>query len=149
MKETLVAYDSANYLLDEEDIAGYLAACAAEYDPALMTHALGVVARARNMSALAREVGMTRVGLYKALSRDGNPSFANVAEIAKALGFHVTFLPAIKTEVPAKTKGRQKAAEARRIPAKSAKSPKSMDTPPKAANSVRRRSIPRRAAATS
>jgi probable addiction module antidote protein len=113
MKETLIPYDSANYLDDEEDIAGYLAACAAENDPALMTHALGVVARARNMSALARDVGMTRVGLYKALSAEGNPSFATITEVANALGFRVGFYPAIKTT--AKAEGRPKAAAKRSV----------------------------------
>lgn len=64
-------------------------------DPAFIAHALGVVARARNMSQLARDSGLTRVGLYKALSREGNPSFATVMKVARALGFQVSFtLPA-------------------------------------------------------
>jgi probable addiction module antidote protein len=53
--------------------------------------ALGAVARARNMSQLARDTGLTREGLYKALSPDGNPSFASVAKVARALGFTLTF----------------------------------------------------------
>ncbi len=93
MSETFSRYDSADYLKTDEDIAAYLEACADENDPVLMAHALGVVARARNMSQLARETGMTREGLYKALSVDGNPSFATVMKVAHALGFRVTFKP--------------------------------------------------------
>src|SRR3546814_15264254 len=75
-------YDSAEYLRTEEERAAYLAACMEEApeDAAFITHALGVVARSRNMSQLARDTGLTREGLYKALSDSGNPSF----EIGKA-----------------------------------------------------------------
>ena len=57
--------------------------------------ALGDIARARNMSQLARDVGITREGLYKALSGKGNPSFALVLKIARALGLemHITPMP--------------------------------------------------------
>jgi probable addiction module antidote protein len=54
-------------------------------------HALGVIARAKNMSQLARDTGLTREGLYKALSEDGNPTFATVTKIAKALGLQIRF----------------------------------------------------------
>lgn len=89
-------YDTADYLKTEEDIAAYLEVVMEDGadDPGLVAHALGVVARARNMSQLARETGMTREGLYKALSSDGNPSFATIAKVAKALGLRVTFTPA-------------------------------------------------------
>jgi probable addiction module antidote protein len=53
--------------------------------------ALGVVARARNFSKLARDSGISREGLYKALSEEGNPSFATVAKIARALGLRIGF----------------------------------------------------------
>ena len=78
----------------EQDIRLYLEACQEEGDPALIAAALGDIARARNMSQLARDAGMTRAGLYKALSPDGNPSFATVAKVAKALGLEVTIRPA-------------------------------------------------------
>jgi len=55
-------------------------------DPAAFAAALGTVARACNMSQLARDTGITREGLYKVLSADGNPSFATVMKVAKALG---------------------------------------------------------------
>lgn len=86
-------WDSAEYLKTEEDIQAYLEAVLEEGgdDPAYIIHALGVIARAKNMSQLAREAGISREGLYKALSEDGNPTFATVAKIAKALGLHIKF----------------------------------------------------------
>ena len=84
-------YDTADYLKTDEDVVAYLEACAEENDPALMARALGTVARARNMSQLARDTGLTREGLYKALSGEGNPSLATVMKVARALGFQMTF----------------------------------------------------------
>jgi probable addiction module antidote protein len=83
-------WDSAAHLKTEEDIQLYLEACLEEDDPALLVHAFGVIARSRNMSQLARDTGMSREGLYKALSPGGNPSFDTVARVAKALGFKLT-----------------------------------------------------------
>ena len=89
-------WDSAEYLQTEEDIKLYLEASLEEggEDPAFLVHALGVVARAKNMSQLARDTGLTREGLYKALSPEGNPTFATVAKVAKALGYQLTVQPA-------------------------------------------------------
>jgi probable addiction module antidote protein len=89
-------WDSAEYLQTEEDIKLYLEASLEEggEDPAFLVHALGVVARAKNMSQLARDTGLTREGLYKALSPEGNPTFATVAKVAKALGYQLTIQPA-------------------------------------------------------
>ncbi len=58
---------------------------------AFITHALGVIARAQNSSDLARKVGISREGLYKALSDEGNPSFATIYKVAKALGLKIEF----------------------------------------------------------
>jgi len=91
MTEAIMPYDSANYLRDEEDIAAYLAAAAEDGSPAVMTLALGAIARARSMTQLARDTGITREGLYKALSAGGNPSFATVTKVAGALGFPLIF----------------------------------------------------------
>lgn len=93
--ETFSRYDTADYLETEADIAAYLDAVMEEGgdDPAFIARALGVVARARNMSQLARDVGMSREGLYKALSGEGNPSFATVVKVAHALGLRVAFQP--------------------------------------------------------
>ncbi|WP_370309549.1 addiction module antidote protein [Sinimarinibacterium flocculans] len=96
VKETFSRYDSADYLKTEEDIAAYLDAVMEEGgdDPAFIAHALGVIARARNMSQLARDTGLTREGLYKALSGEGNPSFATVLKVARALGLKLKLAPA-------------------------------------------------------
>jgi probable addiction module antidote protein len=94
--ETFTPYDSADYLKSDADIAAYLDAALEKSvdDPALFTHALGVVARARGMSRLATETGVTREGLYKALSDDGNPSFMTVLKVARALGLKLSVSPA-------------------------------------------------------
>jgi probable addiction module antidote protein len=55
-------------------------------DPALITHALGVVARAKGMSQIAQAAGLGRESLYKALSPEGNPEFATVLKVMRALG---------------------------------------------------------------
>jgi probable addiction module antidote protein len=80
-KETFSRWDAADYLKSEEDMAAYLQACLEEApdDPAFIATALGDVARARGMVQLAKETGLTREGLYKALSKDGNPNFGTTA----------------------------------------------------------------------
>lgn len=93
MTVKLTRFDAADYLCGEEDIAHYLAEVAETGDPELIASALGDVARARNMSQLARDTGLSRVGLIKALSAGGNPSFATVAKVAAALGLKITFEP--------------------------------------------------------
>lgn len=86
-------WNSAQYLETEEDIQSYLDAVLEEggNDPAYVVHALGVIAKAKNMSQLARETGLSREGLYKALSDEGNPTFSTVTKIAKALGLQIRF----------------------------------------------------------
>ena len=93
MRLKTTPWNSAAYLETERDIAAYLDACVEEAgdDPAFLAHALGVVARARNMSQLARDTGLTREGPYKALAADGNPSFATVLKVANALGLKISF----------------------------------------------------------
>jgi len=92
MTATFSRYDTADHLKTEEDIALYLEAVMEEAgeDPAFIIKALGAVARARNMSKLARDTGMSREGLYKALSGEGNPSFETVSKVAKALDLKLT-----------------------------------------------------------
>lgn len=82
-------WDSAEHLQSEEDIAAYLDAVLEDNDPALITHALGVIARAKGMSQIARETGLGRESLYKALSPEGNPEFATVLKVIKALGLQL------------------------------------------------------------
>ena len=82
-------WDSAEYLKTDEDIAAYLDAVLEEDDPALVTHALGIIARAKGMSQISRETGLGRESLYKALSPEGNPEFATVIKVLKALGLQL------------------------------------------------------------
>ena len=81
-------FDVANYLHDLDDVAGYLELALEESadDPAAVPRALGVIARSQNMSELARRVGMSRDGLDKALSEDGNPTWSTILKVANALG---------------------------------------------------------------
>jgi probable addiction module antidote protein len=87
----LKKWDSASHLKTEEDIVRYWEACLEEGgdDPAFITAALSTIARARGMSNLARETGLTREGLYKALSPDGNPEFSTVMKVIRALGLRL------------------------------------------------------------
>jgi probable addiction module antidote protein len=66
-------------------------------DPAFVAQALGTIARSGNVSELARRTGMSREGLYKALSADGNPSFATIVKVARALGLRIRFTPAARS----------------------------------------------------
>jgi probable addiction module antidote protein len=81
-------YDPASYLKTEDDCALYLQAAIDESDgdSSIIVTALGDIARARGMMQLARETGLTREGLYKALSPEGNPSFSTILKVCKALG---------------------------------------------------------------
>jgi probable addiction module antidote protein len=88
-KTKTTRWDSAEYLKTDEDMAGYLEACLEENDPALIAHALGVIARAKGMTQLARDTGLTREGLYRALSKEGNPEFATVLKVFNALGLRL------------------------------------------------------------
>lgn len=91
--ETFSRFDAADYLTDIETAAAYLEATMAESgdDPAAIAAALGAIARSGNLSELARRTGMSREGLYKALSADGNPSFATIVKVARALGLTISF----------------------------------------------------------
>lgn len=82
-------YDPAEYLRDDADMAAYLEAALEDGDPALVAHVLGVIARAKGMSQLARETGLGRESLYKALSAEGNPEFATVMKVIRALGLRL------------------------------------------------------------
>jgi probable addiction module antidote protein len=83
-------YDSADYLDSPEAIAAYIDAAFEDGDPTLITHALGVVARAKGMSQLARDAGVTREALYKALTADGDPKLSTFIGVMKALGMRLT-----------------------------------------------------------
>lgn len=80
-------YDSAVILDTPEAVEAYLADAFEEGDPAFISYALGVVARALGMSALAARTGLSRPALYRALNSEGNPEFATILKVAEALGF--------------------------------------------------------------
>lgn len=84
-------WDPAEHLKNDADMAAYLEAALEEGDPAVVAAALGDIARAKGMSDIARETGLGRESLYKALSAEGNPEFATILKIMKVLGlrFHV------------------------------------------------------------
>lgn len=86
-------WDMADVLDSDEAIAAYLEAVFEDGDADEMRRALGHVARARGIADLADAAGITRSGLYKALGEDGNPSFATVAALLKALGVRLAVLP--------------------------------------------------------
>ena len=87
-------WDSSAVLRSNEEIAAYIDAVLEDGDPALLAHALGVVARAKGMTDLAKDTGMGRESLYKSLSSDGNPSFATVIKVLDALGVKLRAVPA-------------------------------------------------------
>ena len=89
------AHDAAEFLDTDEDIVAYLNAALEDGDPSLVSAALGDVARARGMTQLAHETGITRDGLYKALSPSGNPSFATVQKVVRALGYKLDVAVAV------------------------------------------------------
>jgi probable addiction module antidote protein len=84
-------WDSAEHLKTDEDIVAYLEACMEEAgnDAAFIAKALGNVARARGMTQLAKETGVGRESLYKALSGEGNPSFGTILKVMHALGLRL------------------------------------------------------------
>ena len=90
-QEKFTKWEVTEHLRTGEDACLYLEACAEEDpgDGSLIRAALSDIARAGNMSLLAREAGMSREGLHKALSKDGNPTFATVMRITRALGMQV------------------------------------------------------------
>jgi probable addiction module antidote protein len=91
MAEKFSRYDTADYLKSEEDMIDYLEAVMEEAgdDPALIAAALGSIARAHGMVQLAKDTGLTREGLYKALSPEGNPNLGTVMKVMRALGMRL------------------------------------------------------------
>lgn len=94
MKKTKIktmTWDVAEHLKTDADMAAYLEAAIEDGDPAVISAAVGDIARAKGMSQIARETGLGRESLYKALSPGGNPEFATILKVVRALGlkFHV------------------------------------------------------------
>lgn len=87
VKTTL--WDAANHLEDDEDVAAYLEAVLEDGDHRVIAAALGDIARARGMTWMSRETGLGRESLYKSLSADGNPEFATILKVIRALGLRL------------------------------------------------------------
>ena len=92
----ILPYDAAEYLDTEELRQGYIDYVSQNGTEAELLQALSTVARARGMSKTAAEAGITREGLYKALSPNGNPSYFTVCKILKAVGYKISLTPIIK-----------------------------------------------------
>jgi len=86
-------WDVVDHLETKEDIAAYLEAVLEDGDPALIAAALGDIARAKGMVQIAQETGLGRESLYKALSVEGNPQFATVLKVIRALGLKLQVVP--------------------------------------------------------
>ena len=84
----ITRFDAADYLKTDEDVALYFQACLDEggNDPAFIAKSLGTIARARGMTQLAKDSGISREGLYKVLSGEGNPEFGTIIKVINALG---------------------------------------------------------------
>ena len=92
-KTKFTTWDPAEHLETEEDMALYLEAAFEDGDPPLIAAALGDIARAKGMSQLARDTGLGRESLYKALSPNGNPEFSTVLKVLSALGLRLQPMP--------------------------------------------------------
>lgn len=86
-------FDAANYLGSEEAITEYLRVVVEDGDTALLAAALGDIARARGMTQLSRDTGLSRESLYKSLSGERSPSSDTLFKVMKALGFQLTVKP--------------------------------------------------------
>ena len=93
-KTTTTPWDPVDHLKTEEDMVSYLEAALEEADPALVAAALGDIARAKGMTQVARDAGLGRESLYKALSPAGNPEFATILKVVAALGLQLHAAPA-------------------------------------------------------
>ena len=90
----LADFDPAEHLQDKEDIAAYLSAVLEEGNADELAHALGVIARARGMTEIAQQAGITREALYKALRHHSSPRLDTISKVCKALGFRLTVIAA-------------------------------------------------------
>jgi probable addiction module antidote protein len=92
-------WDPALHLTSQEDMAAYLEAALQEGDPTLIAAALGDIARAKGMSQIARDTGLGRESLYKALSAEGNPEFGTIMKVIAALGLQLHASPTASSSV--------------------------------------------------
>lgn len=93
MTEKLTTYDPAGALVDDEEIAFFMADAFETGDPAYIAKSLGVVARAKGMTQIARETGLSREQLYRSFSERGNPTLKTTLAVMRALGVDLTARP--------------------------------------------------------
>lgn len=86
-------FDPAAYLDSEEAIAAYMTEALDSNDPGFIADALGVIARARGMTQVARDAGLSRESLYRALSPDGNPELSTLLRVLAVLGLQLSVRP--------------------------------------------------------
>lgn len=89
MATSVSNFDIAQHLQGDEEIQTFLALCAMQGSAAEFVHALGTAARAKGMTQVAQDAGLTRASLYKALHEDGNPEFETIFRVCQALGFRL------------------------------------------------------------
>jgi probable addiction module antidote protein len=93
MTEKLTTYDPAAALIDDEEIAAFMADAFETGDAGYIAHALGIVARAKGMTQIARDTGLSREQLYRSFSEAGNPTLKTTLAVMKALGIDLTAKP--------------------------------------------------------
>ncbi len=96
MREKLTTYDPAEDLDSDEAIAVFMEEAFKTEDAGYIAHALGVVARAKGMSQIAKETGLSREQLYRSFSADGNPTLKTTIAVMKVLGIELTAKPHAK-----------------------------------------------------
>lgn len=98
MMVELTDFDAAEYLTDDEGRSYFLSEALATGDPAYVAHALGVIARSRGMAEVAKDSGLSRQSLYRALGEGGNPALDTVLKVVQALGIQLVATPAVPTK---------------------------------------------------
>jgi probable addiction module antidote protein len=88
-RKNTTIFDPVEYIKSDEDIEAYLEAALETNDAKFIASALGNIAKAKGMTAVAKEAGIGRESLYKALSPEGNPEFATILKVVNALGLHL------------------------------------------------------------
>jgi len=99
-------FDAADYLDSEERQAAYIAAALETGDADFVRDALGIVARARGMAGVAKSAGLSRESLYKALGESGNPEFATVMRVVRAMGLTLS----ARSAAPSRSRKKRRAA---------------------------------------
>jgi len=93
MTEKLTTYDPAEDLTSDQAVADFMAGAFETNDPGFIAHALGIVARAKGMTQIARQTGLSREQLYRSFSENGNPTLSTTLAVMNALGIELTAQP--------------------------------------------------------